>query len=480
MLDKAGRANDAEQAYRRAGRWDSVQYLMRQHAQWDGLTEIDRATLALIDDGKVQDVTPWSLHAVPGLTPEHVRDTGRRFAQARWAPELTAAPLVVRGAIDALANTPLKIGYLSGDFHAHATMHLLAGVLEHHDTARVDVHLYSYGPERDDAYRDRIAHMPGAFHAIGGLSDAAAAAAIARDGIQILVDLKGYTTGARLGISALRPAPVIVNWLGYPGSLGEPRLADYLIGDSVVTPVEHASRYSETLALLPHCYQPNDDRRPCDPPPSRRDAGLPDEGFVFCSFNQTFKFDVRTFDVWSRLLSAVPRSVLWLLKPAYPEAECHLRAAAAARGVDPARVIFANRVAQADHLARLQLADLALDTFPVGSHTTGSDALWAGVPMVTRPGETFTSRVGASLLRAVGLDALIAPNEAAYFDIARSLAEKPERLADVRVRLAQARRAAPLFDTRRFTRDLERLYRAIRDREATHTGGQGSPIVLAP
>jgi predicted O-linked N-acetylglucosamine transferase (SPINDLY family) len=250
---------------------------------------------------------------------------------------------------------------------------------------------------------------------------------------------------------------VIANWLGYPGTMGLESLADYIIGDPVVTPLEAAAGYTEAIAQMPHCYQPNDDRRQIGTPPGRNAAGLPSEGFVFCSFNVAIKITPEVFEVWCDLLRNVPGSVLWLLDPK-PTAQANLTREAAARGIDPARLVFAPRMPLRDHLARLTHADLALDTAPYNSHTTGSDTLWAGVPMVTWLGDTFPSRVGASLLRAVGLDDCIAADINGYRDLALSLARDPERLAALRARLMENRASAPLFDTTRFTRDLEALY----------------------
>jgi protein O-GlcNAc transferase len=475
MLERLHRLAEAEDVYGRGGQWDSVQYIKRQRADWDQLDAIDAAAMQQVTSVDAGTVSTWSLLGMPGLTPEAHRLAGKRFALSRWGAEL-AAPETARR-VDANCAR-LRIGYLSSDFYDHATMHLLAGVLELHDAAGFDIHLYSYGPVRDDLFTKRIAHMPAIFHDLSACTNDAAARQIADDGIHLLVDLKGYTTGARPGITALRPAPVIVSWLGYPGSLGHPRLADYIIGDAVVTPVSAAPHYSETLALLPNCYQPNDHRRECGARPSRAAAGLPEEGFVFCSFNQTFKFNADMFAIWCRLLLAIPRSVLWLLKPPIDEAAENLRRFVAARGIDSAHLVFADRLPQTEHLARLQLADLALDTFPCGSHTTGSDALWAGVPMVTRPGVLFASRVGASLLRAVGLDELVAEDDEAYFQLALSLAQDPVRLAGMRARLIAQRLSSPLFDTRKFTRDLERLYSAMWLREASGENHRGEPLVL--
>jgi predicted O-linked N-acetylglucosamine transferase (SPINDLY family) len=387
-----------------------------------------------------------------------LREAGRRYAEAGAGSQLQMPPLVQRRP---QPKARLRIGYLSADFHAHATVYLLAGVLEHHDAAHVELILYSYGPASSSGERQRLLERADAFHDLRELSDEAAARRIADDHIDILVDLKGYTVGQRPGITALRPAPLIVNWLGYPGSLGHPRMADYLIGDPVVSPPEHAAHFSEALALLPHCYQPNDNRRPLEPAPSRADAGLPATGLVFCSFNQTYKLRPETFAWWCRLLAAVPSSVLWLWQPKHETGVANLRRAAAGHGIAPERLVFAPSLPQAGHLARLQLADLALDSFPVCSHTTASDALWAGVPLVTRRGETFVSRVAASLLTAAGLADLVTASDEACFELALALATDPARLAAVRERLRGNRLTCPLFDTAGYTRDLEALYQRI-------------------
>ena len=478
LLASLQRLPDAEAAYRRAGRWDSLQYVKRQAASWDGLDEIDAGAIELVESARFANPGTWRLLGIQSLTPAVHREAGRLFATSLWGRELNAQS--TPGARPQHEDDGrLKIGYLSSDIYDHATMHLLTGVLELHDPSRMDVHLYSYGAARDDAFTARIAHMPATFHEIVAATDAAAAAQIASDRIQILVDLKGYTTGARLGITARRPAPVIVNWLGYPGSLGHAGLADYIIGDPVVTPAADLDHFSETLALMPHCYQPNDHRRESGPRPSRVEAGLPETGVVFCSFNQTFKFGPAMFSIWCRLLAAVPGSVLWLLDPANSSVVDNLRKEATARGIDPSRLIFADRLKQPAHLARLALADIALDTFPCNSHTTGSDALWAGVPMVTRSGALFASRVGASLLHATGLGELVTEDDETYFNIALSLASDPKRLAELSTQLIQRRETLPLFNTAQFTRDLERLYEAIWVRETSGEAGTRAPIVLS-
>jgi predicted O-linked N-acetylglucosamine transferase (SPINDLY family) len=399
--------------------------------------------------------------------PLFLRQAAEVFARGKYF-ELSLPPLVAPARH--LTRDRLRIGYLSADFHEHATMYLLQGVLATHDRSRFAIHGYSYGPTSDTVTLKAKENFD-VFHDLKRLSGHAAASVIAADDIDILVDLKGYTGHARLEITALRPAPVIVNWLGYPGTLGYERLADYLIGDPIVTPLEHAGNFSETLALMPHCYQPNDRQRAIGSRPRRSEVGLPEAGFVFCSFNQSYKFDPNTFDIWCRLITAVPGSVLWLLAPT-STAMSNLRREARSRGVSPDRLIFGPPLKLAEHLGRLQLADLALDTYPVTSHTTASDVLWAGVPLITRIGDSFVSRVAASLLHSLDLAELVTGNLDEYFDLAKSLAIDPDRLQEIRTKLAECRLTSPLFDTERFTKDLERIYLKIWEQHAA--GGRAA------
>ena len=350
----------------------------------------------------------------------------------------------------------LRIGYLSCDVYEHPVMQLYRGVLDCHDPQRVAVSLYSYGSVRD-ALTASIRASCEAFRDLHGISDIAAAEVIAGDKIDILVDLTGFTNEFRGGITALRPAPVIANWLGYPGTLGHRQLADYIISDRVISPPEKAAYYSETLALLPHCYQPNDSQRKVGSLPTRAAVGLPEQGMVFCSFNQTVKFTPQMMDIWCSLLRAAPSSVLWLLDHQEPSRE-NLRREVVRRGVDSQRLVFAPRIPLEQHLGRLQLADLALDTYPYTSHTTGSDALRAGVPLLTRMGETFASRVAGSLLHAIGVPELITYSADEYLSRAISLAKNPQSLVDFRAKIRKQRDTSPLFDTARFTRNLEQLF----------------------
>lgn len=406
-------------------------------------------------------IPPFQLLSVENITPSHIKQAGKTFAEKNfYQPDVHVSKVLHN------SNThhKLRIGYLSADFHNHATIHLMAGVLENRNKENFDVYLYSYGVEQRSAERSRVENACEVFRNVRSLSDEEIANQIVADEIDILVDLKGYTTDTRLGVQAFRPAPVIVSWLGYPATLGHERLADYIIGDATVTPLEHAENFSETLALMPHCYQPNDNTRLIGTCPTRAEVGLPENGFVFATFNQSYKITPEMFDIWCKLLAAVPNSVLWILQP-HEVAQENLRREMEARGVDSSRLIFAAKREQTEHLGRLQLTDLALDTFPYTSHTTASDALWVGVPLVTKMGGTFASRVAASILCAMNLAELVTDNDDDYFNVALNLAQNSEKLAAIKQKIAYQKQISPLFDTQKFAHDLERLYQAIWEQE---------------
>ncbi|HEY0838358.1 MAG TPA: hypothetical protein VGE72_30910 [Azospirillum sp.] len=375
------------------------------------------------------------------------------------------------------ADGRLRVGYLSADFHEHATAYLAAELFERHDRARFRVLAYSYGADDSSPMRRRLEAGFDAFRDIRGADPEQVAARIAADGVDILVDLKGYTRHARLELLARRLAPVQVAYLGYPGTLGADAV-DYLIGDRFVTPPEHQPHYRERLVRMPDCYQVNDRRRPLDAPvPDRAACGLPPDGVVFCAFNAVFKITPALFAVWMRILARVPGSTLWL-PASNREAVANLRREAARHGIDPQRLVFAPHLPLAAHLARYRLADLALDSFPYTGHTTTSDALWMGVPVVTRMGDTFAARVAASLLNAAGLPETVTTSFAGYEALAVRLAEDPATRAAWRDRLAAGRATAPLFDTPRFTRHLERAYRIMWDRHAA--GLPPEPFTVPP
>ena len=353
---------------------------------------------------------PWISYARrrPGL-PNAARDRPRRF-----------------GSGERYRHDRIRVAYLSADYHSHATSQLAAGLFDTHDKNRFETVAISFGPDDTSAMRGRLMRAFDRFIDVRDKSDGAAAALIREMEIDIAVDLKGFTQDGRPGILALRPAPVQVNYLGHPGTMGA-RYIDYLIADRRIVPDGHERHYSEKIVYLPDSYQANDrKRRIAERTPTRADEGLPETGFVFCSFNGSFKITPELFDIWMRLLKAVEGSVLWLLDD-NPAAVRNLKREAEARGVSTQRLIFAPRRPVEEHLARHRLADLFLDTLPCNAHTTASDALWAGLPVLTCTGDTFAGRVAASLLSAVGLPELITDSLPSYEALAMKLARDPRR-----------------------------------------------------
>lgn len=355
----------------------------------------------------------------------------------------------------------LHIGYLSSDFHAHATMTLFLDSLVAHDRDRFRISLLCHTAEAYLADQQALpAVLRGELVGLRGLSDAEAAAEIDRRGVDILVDLKGHTPGARLGIVNLSSAPIKATYLGFPGPVSGVDL-DYVLSDRIVTPDSAADFYTEKFCRLPDSYQANSAASRPQPKPARRsDHGLPDDAFVFASFNGVQKITPQTLALWLRVLKAVPDSLIWILCPD-PFARDNLRASLIDGGVEPARVIFAGRMDYGDHVHRLPLADLALDTFPYNGHTTTSDMLWTGLPVLTKRGNCFAARVSQSLLTAVGLPELVAEDDADFVRLAAELAGDPARVAALKNHLIAARATAPLFDSTRFTRHLERACEAM-------------------
>jgi predicted O-linked N-acetylglucosamine transferase (SPINDLY family) len=408
------------------------------------------AILAAVRAGK-RAAEPMTLIAVADSAADLHR-CARTWIEDRHPP---VDPPLWRG--ERYAHGRIRVAYLSADFHEHATAHLMAGLFERHDRARFETTAVSFGPAAGDAIRARLVRAFDRFLDVRARSDADVARLLRELEIDIAVDLKGHTDDARLGILARRPAPVQVHYLGYPGTLGAPYV-DYLIADRIVIPDAQRAHYAENVVHLPDSYQVNDATRAlAADPPSRAAAGLPDAAFVFCAFNGTYKITPSMFDVWMRLLRRIDGSVLWLFE-GNPAAPANLRREAAARGVAPERLVFAPRVAHAAHLARHRLADLFLDTLPCNAHTTASDALWAGLPLVTCLGTTFAGRVAASLLSAVGLPELVVASPKAYEALAVELATDAARLAAIRDALVQRRMRHPLFDTGRFARHIEAAY----------------------
>ncbi|HEX3505755.1 MAG TPA: tetratricopeptide repeat protein [Xanthobacteraceae bacterium] len=352
----------------------------------------------------------------------------------------------------------IRVAYLSSDLREHAVAYLTAGLFEHHDKSRFETIAISFEAEKESAIGRRIKASFDRFIDASAQSDQQIAELIRRHEIDIAVDLNGFTRNFRLGVFARRPAPLQVNYLGYAGTMGAD-CYDYIVADSTVIPKEHIEFYSEKVVWLPGSFMANDDQRAiAERVPSRAELQLPDTGFVFCSFNQSYKIEPVVFDIWMRLLKAVDGSVLWL-KDNDPTATANLRREAERRGVAAERLIFAPSVPDiADHLARQRQADLFLDTLLYNAHTTASDALWAGVAVVTCLGATFAGRVAASLVRAVGLPELVTESLADYEALALKLAREPEFLAATKAKLAENRKSFPLFDTQRFTHDMEAAY----------------------
>jgi predicted O-linked N-acetylglucosamine transferase (SPINDLY family) len=356
----------------------------------------------------------------------------------------------------------IRLAYVSGDFHDHPVMRLIAEVFERHDRSVFDIRAISFGPATDDPLRRRLEGSFDSFHDCRGDSDQQIARSIAGWETDIAVDLMGYTSGSRPGIFSHRPAPVQATYLGYPGTLGSPYF-DYLIADPVIAPKKHQPFYAEQLVQLPDSYFASAGRPVPDSTPARAEFGLPQRGFVFCCFNHTYKITPSLFEVWTGLLRAVEGSVLWLFG-SNKDAEANLRREAQARGVAPERLVFTARVDSQLYLPRFRAADLFLDTLPYNAHSTAADALWAGLPVLTCRGAAFPGRVAASLLRSVGLPDLVTTSLADYEALALRLAQAPDELGALRTLLEAGRASAPLFDAQRFTRHLESAYRTMHKR----------------
>jgi protein O-GlcNAc transferase len=399
-------------------------------------------------------VTPFSF-LTANTPPDEQLICARSFSASRLSTSQPALPSGPR------QPGRIRIGYLSCDYKEHATAYLMAEMLERHDRERFEIFAYSYSDDDGSDIRRRLVAAFDHFVDIRELAHDAAVRKIREDGIDILVDLKGYTHYARPEIVAGRPARIQVSYLGYPGTMGTDCI-DYLIADRFVAPEDQQQSFSEKLVYLPHCYQPNDTKRTISTLGlTRRHFGLPDNGIVFCSFNGNYKITPAMFDVWMRLLKATPGSVLWLLDTG---TRVNLQREAEARGVVAERLVFAQGLINPQHLERMTLADLFLDSLPVNAHTTASDALWAGVPLLTCVGKAFVGRVAGSILTSIGLPDLITYSLEEYEAKALQLARNPAELKALRERLVQARQSAPLFDISRYTRDMESAYQAMFDR----------------
>jgi predicted O-linked N-acetylglucosamine transferase (SPINDLY family) len=402
-------------------------------------------------------------------SPESLQRCAEQFSRKRFPAEIAPAPRHHH-------HEKIRIGYVSGEFREHATALLMAGVLECHNKKDFEIFAFDNGWDDQSQTRQRIEAAVHRIVPIRDVSDSRAAALVRDYEIDILVNLNGYFGGDRTLLFAQRPAPLQVSYLGFPGTLGADYI-DYIIADSHVIPENEREFYTEKIVWLPDSYQANDREKIIAPRLfSRAECGLPEHGFVFCCFNNNYKILPGLFDAWLRILARTQGSVLWLLEDNVTAA-ANLKKEAAARGVAPGRLVFAKRLPLAEHLARHRCADLFLDTLPYNAHTTASDALWAGLPVLTCLGTTFPGRVGASLLHAVGLSELITASLPDYEQLAVGLASNPGRLAGIKQKLADNRLTMPLFDTGRFTRNIEAAFSAIYAR--CRAGGAPDHIVVS-
>ncbi len=434
-------------------------YHQLQHAcDWTELpflgARLDRSTQIALAKGLKPGEPPF-------VSIARSMDPARNCAVAKAASEETAQRMRALGVgfpfTYPRSAKRIALGYLSGDYRNHPLPHLMGGLFAAHDRERFKVNAYSYGPDDGSEYRKRAEREVDTFADLRRVSSLDAARRIYTDEVDILIDLTGRTGDHRLDICALHPAPVQVSWLGYPGTSGA-SFMDYVLVDRIVAPPQDAPWFSEKLVCLPHCYQINDRhqavaQRPLD----RAQVGLPARGFVFACFANSFKIEREIFAVWMSLLRRVPGSVLWLLRSNHL-VERNLRQAAGASAIDPVRLVFGDKLAKEDHLARLRLADLALDTRLYTGHTTTSDALWAGLPVVAMAGAHFASRVSASVLSAAGLPELVTASLNEYEALAFRLASDPDALVKLRAKMVETRASVPLFDSRRFARNLEHAY----------------------
>jgi len=458
MLEKLGRHREAIAAYERLRALrpepptvlDALVHGRMAICHWSGMEALSRELIAAAVDGSAP-VDPFNLLAFD-TTPAEQLACGRH-----WIREKKLKPVAYQLDGAALSSQRIRVAYASADFHQHVTANVMAELFEVHDRTRFEVIGISFGPDDRSPMRSRLAKAFDRFLDVSTRTDGDIAKLMRELGTHIAVDLKGHTQDARVGIFAQRAAPIQVGHIGFPGTTGADFI-DYIIADRIVLPLEQQPFFDEKVIHLPECYHLRDcTQRVASAIPSRAAVGLPERGFVFCCFNNSWKINPRMFDVWGRLLGAVAGSVLWLLS-GNEHVIANLHKEIAARGIDPARLVFAPHRDLPDHLARLTLADLFLDTLPYNAHTTASDALWAGVPLVTCTGPAFAGRVATSMLHAVGLPELVTTTLEDYEALARKLAGDAALLQSIRGKLASNRLHCPLFDTARFARHLESAY----------------------
>jgi protein O-GlcNAc transferase len=433
-------------------------YMRLLCCDWRNFTDdLQKLTLKIQQGHKV--VTPFMAMSLTS-NPELQRKVAEIYVADNQPENTTLGPCQM----NARNDSKIRIGYFSADFREHPVSQLMVEIFELHDRSRFELIGFSFGADTEDKVRKRVSAAFDRFVDVNEKSDAEVAALSRELGIDIAVNLGGHTEDARTGVFALRAAPVQVSYLGYPGTMGA-NYIDYLIADKTVCPERSQMYYTEKMAYLPHCFMPHDSTQEISAKlVTRQEFDLPEAGFVFCCFNNRYKINPGVFDAWMRLLRNVAGSVLWLSDGSQTVKD-NLCKEAAARGIDPTRLVFARRLdSMAEHLARYRLADLFIDTLPFNAHTTACDALWAGVPVLTFPGESFASRVAASLLTAIDMPELITSNQADYEALAFGLATNPERLQQLKQKLNQNRLSTPLFDSTLVTKDLESAYIAIYER----------------
>jgi len=434
----------------------------KQHiCDWNGLEEQINIIRNWVNHIPEAQISPFAFLAMPNTSPAE-----QKLCADNWIKNRYSTLIEQRKTLDfqykKSANKRIKIGYLSADFRLHPLAFLVSELLELHDKTQFEIIGFSYGVNDKTPARLRLEKAFNQFYDIRTLSEIDAAKKINSCGIDILVDLTGFTQTSRSGIAALKPAPINVSWLGFAGSMGSYNnapLFDYILSDSFITPAYSANDYAEKLAQLP-CYQPNDRKRPIGKTPTRESCHLPENVFVFCCFNQTFKIAPEVFNIWLKLINKVPNSVLWLLD-CNQWAKDNLIKAANLQGVNPSKLIFAPRVSISDHLARHVHADLFLDTLPYNAHTTCSDALWMGLPVLTCVGDTFSARVAGSLLTALDLPELITYHLKEYEEEALGLALQPEKLLTLKEKLIANKAQGILFNTNAFAKSLEAIYKTM-------------------
>ncbi len=420
-------------------------------------------------DSEVAELAAGLERDLPVAAPFHivalVDDAGLQHQAARiWTRRLCASRPATPVMESPTKHAKIHLGYFSADFREHPVSLLMAEVFESHDRSNFELTAFSFGPDTQDPLRKRIERSFDRFVDVRGMTDAEVSALARKLSVDVAIDLGGHTAEARTNVFALRAAPIQVNYLGYPGTMGADYI-DYVIADPTVIPPWLSDHYTEKIIHLPHSFLPNDSTRQiADLVQTRDQVGLPADAFVFCCFNNSYKITPGVFDTWMKILARVENGVLWLSEH-HPTAMSNLRREASHRGIDPARMVFAARAsAQPEYLARLRLGDLFLDTLPYNAHTTAIDALWAGLPVLTRIGQSFAGRVAASLLSTIGLPELITATAEEYQELAVALAGNPARLAAIRQRLLENRSNTPLFDTALLTRQLESAYRRIHGR----------------